>query len=354
MARFIKDRTKAKGQAPGSLIFIGRQKMENPIIQLMEYDADNLIEKEIKSIDEVKDKIKKPGVTWINIYGIHDLELIRKIGEIFEFHSLLLEDILNTDQRPNYDDGENYDAFILKMLRFDESLKQIKAEQVSIILGEHYVLTLQERRGDVFESVRNRLRQKKGKIRQKDNDYLAYALMDTIVDNYTILTEGIGLKVEELEERIFQKKDNTVAEVIYNYKTELNYLRKTIRPVKDLMLHILKSETSYFKETTTNYLKDLTELVTQSTDAIELYSNIASDQLNIYNTNVSNRMNEVMKVLTIFASIFIPLTFIAGIYGMNFEYIPELKYKFAYPIFWIFVILVGGGLLIYFKKKRWL
>lgn len=354
MARFLKDRTKTKGQVPGELVFIGNQKMESPVIQLMQYDTENLVEETQSNFEDAFSKFKPGCVNWINIYGIHDLELIRNIGEILKLPSLLLEDIVNTDQRPKYEDGELYDAFILKMLREEEKDKRIHAEQVTVVLGENYVLTLQERKGDIFAPVRERIRKNRGRIRKKKNDYLAYALMDVIVENYTFLIENIGSKVEDLEDRLFAKKDTKVIEEIYAFKTELNYLRKTVRPVKDLMTALLKSDTSYFEESNQKYLKDLHDLVIQSAEAIELYNNLVSDQLNIYNSNVSNTMNEVMKVLTIFASMFIPLSFLAGIYGMNFEYFPELKFKYAYSVFWVVVLLVVGGLLFYYKRKKWL
>lgn len=354
MARFIKDRTKAKGQAPGSLVFIGKQKMEESIIQFMQYNSDALEEKVCRDFAEAFDGMEPGFVNWINIYGLHDLEMIKSIGERLQLPGLLLEDILNTDQTPKYENGENYDAFILKMLSQEENTKQIHGEQVSIILGEHFLLTIQERKGDVFAPVRERIRKNKGRVRLNNNDYLAYTLMDSIVDNYTLLIENLGRRIEGLEDRIFAQKDKGVLEEIYSFKTELNFLRKSIRPVKELMNVLLKAEDSYFQEKNFQYLRDLFDLVRQSSDAIELYNNLVSDQLNIYNTNVSNRMNEVMKTLTIFASVFIPLTFIAGIYGMNFEYIPELKFKYGYAIFWLAILLLGGGLMIYFKRKKWL
>jgi magnesium transporter len=354
MARFIKNRGKAQGQVPGSLVFIGNQKMEKPIIQIMQYNVDHLVEKNISSIEEAYSMLNPSGVNWINIYGLHDMELISKLGELFNIPPLFLEDMVNTDQRPKYDDEEHFDAFILKMLREEKKDNRIHAEQITIIVGENYVLTLQERVGDVFAPVRERIRNIRGRIRSNKNDYLAYALMDIIVDNYTFLIENIGVKVEELEDRLFSNTDSKIVEEIYSFKTELNYLRKTVRPVKDFLTILVRSETSYFEETNKRYLTDLYDLVVQSTDAIELYNNLVSEQLNIYNSNVSNRMNEVMKVLTIFASIFIPLTFIAGIYGMNFEYIPELGFKYSYLIFWIVVVFVTGGLLYYFKRKKWL
>ncbi len=354
MARFLKDRIKTKGQAPGTLVFIGNRKMDAPLIQVIEYNSEYLEEKECSTIEDAYKNIKPSCVTWINVYGLHDLELIRKIGEVFSIPLLILEDIVNTDQRPKYEEAENHDIFFLKMLRQEEKDSRVHAEQISIILGENYLLTLQEKRGDVFTPVRERIRKNKGTLRLRGNDYLAYALMDTIVDNYTYLIERIGGQVEDLEDRLFSRKDSTIVEEIYAYKTELNYLRKSVRPVKELMLSLLKTENSFFKESNSHYLNDLYDLVTQSTDAIELYNNLVADQLNIYNTNASNRLNEVMKVLTIFASIFIPLTFIAGVYGMNFKYIPELEYQYSYPIFWGVVIATIIILFIFFKRRKWL
>jgi magnesium transporter len=354
MARFLKDRSKAKGTSPGSLIHIGERKMEKSIIQLIEYDSETLTEKELDSIEQVVGCKDSGIVSWINIDGIHDLDIIKRLGEIFDLSPLFLEDMLNTDQQPKYFDGETYDAFILKMLRYNEKERSIISEQLTLILGAHYVITLQEQKGDVFNPVRERIRAKKVRIRFNDNDYLAYALLDTIVDNYILLIESIGRQIEELEDKIFYEQTRQLVEEIYNYKTEINFLRKSVRPVKDMMNHLLKPESTYFQEKNIEFLKDLNDLVVQAADAIELYSNMVSDQLNIYHTNVSNKMNEVMKVLTIFASIFIPMTFIAGIYGMNFEYMPELKFRYSYLIFWLVILVLGGGLLLYFKRKRWL
>jgi magnesium transporter len=354
MARFIKDHSRSKGSVPGSLILIGDRKMEKSVIQLMEYDAENLVEKELDSIEQAIPCKNSNQVSWINIYGIQDLDMMKRIGEIFDLSPLFLEDMLNTDQQPKYMDGDTYDGFIMKMLRYDKNGRNIISEQLTLILGEHYVLTLQEQRGDVFNPVRERIRNSKGRIRQKDNDYLAYALMDTIVDNYIYLVESVGRQIEEMEDKIFHNPDKQLVEEIYYFKTEINYLRKSIRPVKDLMINLFKAENSYFQEQNRVFLTDLNEVVIHAADAIELYSNMISDQLNIYHTNVSNKMNEVMKVLTIFGAIFIPLTFFAGIYGMNFENIPELKFKYGYYIFLAGIVIITGGLLLYFKKKRWL
>ena len=342
------------GQSPGSLILIGKQKMDRPVLRLMEYNSKSLVELELKSIDEAISS-KSPGtVSWLNINGLHDLDLMKQLGEILEFQPLLMEDILNTDQRPKFEEGSSYNAIILKMLMYDKTLKQISSEQFTLILGKHYVLTLQEQTGDIFNPVRERIRNARKGSRLFDPDYLAYALLDTIVDNYMHITETIGREIESLEDRLFSDADNSLVQEIYKLKTELSFLRKSVRPVKDLSRDLLRSENSLFQEKYLHFLKDLDDLVTQATEAIELYSAMISDHLNIYSTNVNNRSNAVMKVLTIFASIFIPLTFLAGIYGMNFEYLPELSFKYSYLIFWIVVIFVIIGLLIYFKRKKWL
>ena len=354
MARFIKDRTASKGQIPGSLILIGNQKMDKAHIRLMEYNPQKLVEKDLSVIEEAASINDPDTVSWINIYGLHDIALMGNIAETFSIQPLFMEDIMNTDQRPRYYDGDHYDAFILKMLKYDESSKVISSEQFTLILGEHFVLTLQEQIGDVFNPVRERIRNAKPTSRLFKADYLAYALLDTVVDNYILVTESIGREIEALEDHIFLNPEKSLVEKIYKLKTELSFLRKSVRPVKDLMTHLLKSENNHFDESHKNYLADLEDLVTQATEAIELYNGMISDHLNIYSTNVNNRINEVMKVLTIFASIFIPLTFLAGIYGMNFEYIPELGFKYSYLIFWIVVLIVGGGLLVFFRKKKWL
>jgi magnesium transporter len=354
MARFLEDREKSQGQAPGSLIFIGQQKMDKPEISLMDFSKKHLDELELSSIDDVIPYLSKNSVSWINIYGLHDVDLIKRIGEIFNLDSLFLEDMLNTDQMPKFDDGQNYDGFILKMLYYDNLEKQINTEQLTLVLGKNYVLTIQEQRGDLFEPVRMRIRHHKGRVRLNNNDYLAYALLDTIVDRYMIIVEAIGRQVETVEKQIFNGAERNIEKSIYHNKIEISYLRKNIRPLIEIGYYLLKSAHTNFKKETKPYLRDLNDLITQTTESIELYNGIVSDQLNTYNTIVSNKMNQVMKVLTVFASIFIPLTFFAGIYGMNFKYMPELEYKFSYPVFWIIIILIGSGLLYFFKRKGWL
>ncbi len=353
MARFLKNRAKASGAVPGSPIFIGKQKMEAHEVHIMHYDEQHLLEQELDNIDEALSFIKPDTVTWINIYGIHDIAIISTLGRLFNLPSLLLESIANTDQRPKYEDGDDFDAFILKMLHKPENEQELIAEQVTMVLKNNLIITIQERKGDVFKPVRERIRKSRGRIRTKQSDYLLFALFDTMVDNYSIIIEDIGQDVEDMENRIFTSNDTGIAEEIYRNKLEINFLRKVIRPTKEVVQHLIKSENSLFDANNTKYLAALNDLVGQAAEAVELYNTLVADQLNIYNTNVSNRMNETMKVLTVFASIFIPLTFLAGIYGMNFTYMPELGFKYSYPLFWVVVLIILSALFILFKRKKW-
>lgn len=355
MARFLKDRSSVKGLTPGSLVLLGQQKMDRPIIRMMNFDSHNLIEKELESFMDGLEYVNNKSVTWINIFGIHDMDLIGSIGDEMKLPPLLLDNILNTDLRPKYEKGDTYNAFILKMLDYDKESELITAEQITILLFDNLVVTFQERVGDVFEPLRERIRRIKGKVRLNKSDYLVYALIDIIVDNYSILIGDIGFQVENMEDQIFDtSKDIDTVEDIYKYRVELNYIRKAVRPIKDLMTQMIRDDEIMFSDENKIYLLDLNDMVIHATDALELYSNMVSDQLNIYNANVGNRMNEVMKVLTIFASIFIPLSFLAGIYGMNFEYMPELSVKWAYPTFWVVILTVIISLVVFFRKKKWL
>lgn len=353
MPRFFKTWKVNKGQAPGSFVFIGEKKIEKPRLRIIDFNENNIEEFELSSIDEVEKFKNKKSVTWLNIDGLHDIQLIKRIEQLFGIHALHLEDILNTDQRPVLIEGKGYGIFILKMLKNADGNKLL-SEQFSLILKDNFIITFQERVGDVFEPVRDRLRHKLGKIRNKDGDYLAYSLLDTIVDNYIYIIENIGEKVEDLEEKIFKNPDNKVSKEIFNYKMELNYFRKCVRPVREMINQLFKEESDLFDEDNYKYLNDLNHLVLQAIEAIETYNVIITDQLSMYNTLVSNKMNEIMKVLTVFAALFIPLTFFAGIYGMNFEFIPELKLKYGYLYFWILIVIAATSMIVYFKRKKWL
>ncbi|WP_319549988.1 magnesium/cobalt transporter CorA [Desulfogranum marinum] len=354
MARFIKSSEKATGLSPWSPVFIGNRKLEKTIIRILDYNKNTLEDETVDTPGNMGQFFGAETVTWISVYGLHDVDIIKSVGEIFGIHPLTLGDIANTGQRPKMEEYENYIYLVLKMLRFDSDEEIVKADQLSLILGEHFLLTFHEQPIDIFLPVRQRISKSKGRIREKGPDYLAYALLDTIIDNYMIAIENIGSKIEELEDLILEEPTQELLSQITNYKREVNYLRKSIRPARELLLQLAKNDSEFIREQTTPFLKDLQDIATQATETLDSYREMLSDHLNIYNTAVSNRLNEIMKVLTVFAAIFIPLTFIAGIYGTNFEYVPELHFKYSYFIFWGMMLLVAGVMLRFFRRKGWL
>jgi magnesium transporter len=354
MVRLIKKRSKTRGLAPGTLVHIGEKKTEKTRITLIDYNSEKVLERELSNIEECFPFKKKSTTTWINIDGLHEIGLIEKIGKHFEIHPLVLEDVLNTDQRPKMEDLEKYIFFVIKMLYADNKTNEIHSEQVSIILGRNFVISFQESIGDVFESVRGRISSGKTRIRSRGADYLAYALIDAIVDNYFLILERIGEKIETMEIDLVSDPSPKTLQDIYNLKREMIYIRKSIWPLREVINNLLRGESRIIKDNTHIYLKDLYDHTIQVIDTIETFRDLISGMLDIYMSSVSNKMNEVMKVLTIFAAIFIPLTFIAGVYGMNFQHMPELSLPWAYPAIWIVIISVGFSLLLYFKHKKWL
>jgi magnesium transporter len=354
MARFLKKAEAAHANIPGEPVFIGKRKMDKINIHVIDFN-DKLLE-EIKP-DKVEDLSKLRDTTttsWININGLHDTEAIKALAKNFNLHPLVAEDIANTGQRPKMEDYDDHLFFTLKMMRYDHENKKVESEQLSLVVGSNFLITFQERPGDVFEPVRKRIRNKLGRIRHHGVDYLAYALLDSVVDNYMLIIERIGEQIEEIEDEILSNLNKGVLNKINDYKREMNYLRKTIRPVKEFMLQLSRLDTNLFREDTQPFIKDLLDISTQAVESIDTYRLMLSDHLDIYNSSINNRLNEIMKVLTIFSAIFIPLTFIAGIYGTNFEFIPELGFKYSYPIFWGVLILVASVMLRFFRKKKWL
>ncbi len=354
MARFLKNRTPVRGQSPGALIFVGTRKMDRTEIRLIDFDDVHLTDRKLTDINDAVRFKTTDSRTWININGLHDVTAIGNIGQAFDLHPLVIEDILNTGQRPKIDDYGSYLFIVLKMIRYDNETRMVVNEQLSLVVADRFVLTFQERPGDVFEPVRERIRRQKSRIRVSGTDYLACALMDTVVENYISVIEQIGEQIEDLEEEILSGHDAGVMEKINGFKRETSYLRKSIRPAREAVFQLSRLESDLIHEKTRPFVKDLEDLIIHATEAIDTYRDLLIDQLNIHNSVTANRMNDIMKVLTIFAAIFIPLTFIAGIYGTNFEYLPELRYKYSYFIFWGVLIVIAGFLLHFFKKKRWL
>jgi magnesium transporter len=355
MPRFIKRVSKKIGLVPGALVHVGKKRIEKVRIRLIDYDEAQLQEKEPKTIEECFPFKDLPTVTWVNIDGLHDIRIMEKIGKHFGLHPLVLEDILNTEQRPKIEDFDQYLFIVLKMLFCDENDGEIRAEQVSIILGPNFVLSFQERVGDIFNPLRERIRSAKGRVRKMGPDYLAYNLLDAIVDNYFVVLEKLGEQIEGMEEELVTNPTPETLQKIHNLKREMIFLRKSVWPLREVVSRLERGESELIKDSTGIYLRDVYDHTIQVIDTIETYRDMLSGMLDIYLSSISNRMNQVMKVLTIIATIFIPLTFVAGIYGMNFEYMPELKWHWFYPkAFWLVMLGVAALMLVYFRRKRWL
>ena len=355
MPKLTKKRSQKAGLPPGTLIHIGEKKREEPKITILDYDEARVQEREVKSIEECFPFKEKPTVTWINVEGLHQVEVLERLGGCYGLHPLVLEDILNTDQRPKMEDYGEYLYIVLKMLYYDDRNGQIEAEQISLILGQNFVLSFQEgKEGDVFGPLRERLRGGKGRIRKMGTDYLAYSLIDAIVDHYFIILERLGERVEFLEEELVTEPTTKTLKEIHNLKREMIFLRKAVWPLREVISGLERGESSLIQQNTQIYFRDVYDHTIQVIDNIETFRDTVSGMLDIYLSSVSNRLNTVMKVLTIIATIFMPLTFFAGIYGMNFKYMPELEWRWGYPFVWMVMIAIGIVMLIYFRKKKWL
>ena len=354
MLKLFRKTSKKAGLAPGTLVHDGDKKVEKAKITIIDYDATQFQEKEVETIEECFPFRDTPTITWINIDGLHEVGIIEKIGKHFSIHPLILEDILHTGQRPKMEDFEDHIFLVVKMFYYDEKDNEIKMEQVSLLLGSNFVISFQEREGDIFNSIRERIRNHKGRIRRMKADYLGYALLDTIVDNYFIILEKIGENIENMEEELVTRPTPETLQTIHNLKRELIVLRKSIWPLREVVNSLERGESPLINEATGVYLRDVYDHTIQVIDTIETFRDMVSGMLDIYLSSISNKMNEVMKVLTIIATIFIPLTFVAGLYGMNFEFMPELKWHWGYFAALLVMVAVAVIMVFYFRRKRWL
>ncbi len=326
-------------------------------VLLIDYDNDHYEEKKITDIDDMFPYLESSSVTWVDVDGTHcsytNSFLAKKLG----LHPLLIEDINLPDQRPKIDEYENHLYVLVKMLDYDDEEKKITIEQVSFVLGENYLISFQEtgKTGDVFGSVRERIKNSRGKHRKYGADYLLYSLLDVIIDHYFVILEKIGEDIEELEDEVINKPDNKKLTEIYNLKRELINVRKSVWPLREVLSRLDKeSENNLVKEPTHIYIRDLYQHSIQVIDSVESFRDILSSLVDIYLSSISNRMNSVMKVLTIISTIFMPLTFIVGLYGMNFKYMPELEWKYGYYLVWAICLFSVTVMLIFFRKKKWL
>lgn len=351
--KLVRKTRKKPAGAPGTIEYTGEHKRDGVKISLIDYDSKGYQEKQIDRLEDCFPSKDSPGVTWINIDGVHEIDVIEKLGRHFDIHDLVLEDIAHTDQRPKMEDYENYIYVVLKMLTFDDGKNEVTGEQVSIVFGKNFVISLQEKEGDVFGPVRIRVRSTRWRERKLGADYLAYALLDAIIDHYFIIFEKLGGQIEEIEEELNRKPTQKTLSRIHHLRREMIFLRKSVWPLRDVISNLRRNESDLIRTSTDIYLKDTYDHTVQVMDTVESMRDLLSGMLDLYLSGVSNRMNEIMKVLTIIATIFIPPTFIAGVYGMNFDNMPELHTRFGY--FVVLGMMAGciGGMVVYFRKKGW-
>ena len=355
MSKRFKTRSKKVGLPPGSLIHIGERLSERIKITLIEYDGDHLEEKVLQNLDAYAARRDRQTATWIHIDGIHDVSLLERLGAVFALHPLSLEDILTTDQRPKVDDYGDYIYVVLKTFFLPEAKEEeIKAEQISIIVGDHFLISFAEKESAYLDPIRERLRSGQGRIRTAGVDYLAYRIIDAVVDQYFLILESLGEEIELAEEKLVIMPIPETLQAIQHLKREMLFLRKSVWPLREAISYLERRESPLISGQTVPYLKDVYDHTIQVIDTIETYRDMLSAMLDIYLSSISNRLNEVMKVLTIIATIFMPLTFLAGVYGMNFKYMPELEWRWGYFAVWGLMIAIGLAMVAYFRKKKWL
>jgi magnesium transporter len=360
MARRVSRISKKLGLKPGTVVYVGAERTEKVNINIIDYTETEYQQKIASTAEECFLFKESPTVSWINVDGIHETQLVERIGAHFGMHPLVLEDIVNTGQRPKMEDGGEYLMVAMKMLYRGKEDDELKSEQVSVLFGLNWVITFQETGEDVFDIVRQRIMKTVPRVRFMTSDYLAYALIDAVVDYYFIILESIGEQIENLEDEMSEYPKSYSLVTIRNLKKQLIFMRKAVWPLREVISGLERTESKLINPSTEPYLRDLYEHIIQVIDTVETYRDMVSGLLDLYHTGVSNRMNEVMKVLTIFATIFIPLGFLAGVYGMNFDTgispfnLPELGFRYGYLFFWALVIIVTGGLLWFFKRKKWL
>lgn len=350
----MKKRSVKAGLPPGSLVHVGERKAEHVKITVIDFDEAGVREVDVRSVEECHPFRETPTVTWINVDGLHDVGLIEKLGKHFGLHPLVLEDILNTNQRPKVEDFGEYVYTVVRMLSVEPGNGKLLSEQVSLVFSRKFVLSFQEAVGDVFERVRQNLRQGRGATRKMPADYLVYCLIDAIVDQYFSVLEAFGERIEELEQQVVGRPGPTVLKRIHETKRALLYLRRSVWPLREVLSGLQRDRSPHVSDSTLPYLRDVYGHVVEVIDTLEIYREMTSGMLEIYLSSVSNRLNEVMKTLTIIATIFMPLTFLVGVYGMNFEVMPELRWKWGYAMVWGVMLVVALGMLFYFRRRRWI
>jgi magnesium transporter len=355
MRKLFHQRSAKSGLPPGTPVHVGEKRAQQTRVVVIEYDEAHANERVVEPGQIAALSPDGSGVVWVNVDGLHQVEVVEQVCERFGLHPLVIEDILHTDQRPKIEDYGEYLFIVLKSLyHIDEESGDPVVEQISLVLGPHFLLSFQEQEGDEFDPARERVRSNKGRLRKMGADYMAYTLIDLIVDRYFVILEQLGDRMEDLEEKLVTNPATETLQVIQHLKQEMVFLRKSTWPLREVVGSLERRESPLIQETTQVYLRDVYDHVIQVIDAVETYRDMLSGMLDIYLSSVSNRMNEVMKVLTVIATIFIPLTFIVGLYGMNFQFMPELKWRLGYPMVWLVMIGVVVVMVAYFRRRRWM
>jgi magnesium transporter len=347
-------RTASKGTPPGTVEYIGQPRDETVTFRVVSYNEAGANEIIINSVHELQPVLREKTVKWIQIVGVHDEDVLCHLGELFHINALELETIANTTARPSLEERDDYLFTVLKSLQLDPVTNEVVIEQVSFVLGEGYVLSFHETEPLIFDALRNRIFASKGRIRKFGADYLLFALCDILIDQYFTLLENMGEMIESIEEELIQLPDKANQELIYKLKRRLVYVKKTVWPTREVITGLQRSDHTLIDDGTKMYFRNIYDHTVQIIESLESLIDMSSNMMDLYLSAVSNRMNEIMKVLTIFSAIFIPITFLAGIYGMNFKIIPELTLDYGYLYFWIAVLIIIGILLLFFRKKKWM
>ncbi len=344
---------KKAGLSPGTVEYTGPRSGPVPI-SAIDYRETELVEESNISIEKALSLMDRQSVTWIDVGGIHDADIVRRLGEHAGLHSLIQEDLVSPRQRPKVEQDGNHIYIVVRMLDFDEHTRRVTSEQFSIVIGPRYVLTFQEIPGDIFGSLRDRIRLTTGRVRKRGPGYLGYAVLDAVIDHYYVVVDHVSELMDDLEERLLIEADRETESLIHELRRELVIIRRAVWPVRELLVAIDKMEQSHFDPDLKPFLRDAGDHINQLIDTTESLREASTGLLDLYHMALTNRANDIMKMLTMIATIFIPLTFLAGIYGMNFQYMPELSWQFGYPVVLIVMLAVAVILIFYFRRRRWL
>ncbi len=353
MARFIKKKKEEIGLSPYALVFRGQKKIEWTSVSVISFDAENINEYDVKNIPKLADLKNQEKISWINLYGLHDADQMEELAKVFDVPANIFSDIMNPSLRPKMQEFDNGIFITLKMLRYSENDDQLVADNLSLLLLNKVIISFQEQPSKTFDAIRERIRKHKYKIRNSGADYLTFALLDVVVDNYIYVIGLLGDKIENLEDRITAEAKSELLDEINFYKKEMNFIRKSIKPAKELILNLSKLESDYIAKANRIHYRELQDNINEASELSDSYREILYDQLTIYHTTMSTKLNDIMRILTVFSVVFIPLTFIVGIYGTNFKFIPELEWEYGYFAMWGVMIILTVIMLWFFKRKKW-